>query len=104
VDFPGELQKHLETREYSPALVHLDLDVLDESVGKVNGFESSGGLYEEELVKCMSLVPKKAPVSLTMCSFNPNMGDGDIIARIGIRAAVAFVDALISTSVLLAQR
>jgi arginase len=105
VDFPGELQKRLEARDMSPSLVHLDLDVLDKSVGKVNGFESEGGLQDADVVKCMSLLPKKArPVSFTMCSFNPNLGDGDKIAGIGIRAAVAFVEALIATSVLSTQQ
>ncbi|CAN9213954.1 unnamed protein product [Alternaria alternata] len=104
VDFPGELQKRLEERDMSPSLVHLDLDVLDKSVGVVNGFESEGGLQEEDVVKCMSLLPKKAiPVSFTMCSFNPNLGDGDEIAGIGIRAAVAFVESLIAEKVLSAQ-
>ena len=104
VDFPGELQKRLEERDMSPSLVHLDLDVLDKSVGVVNGFESEGGLQEEDVVRCMSLLPKKAtPVSFTMCSFNPNLGDGDKIAGIGIRAAVAFVKSLIVEKVLSAQ-
>lgn len=104
VDFPGELQKRLEERDMSPSLVHLDLDVLDKSVGVVNGFESEGGLQEEDVVRCMSLLPKKAtPVSFTMCSFNPNLGDGDKIAGIGIRAAVAFVESLIVEKVLSAQ-
>ncbi|RYN45300.1 hypothetical protein AA0114_g9151 [Alternaria tenuissima] len=104
VDFPGELQKLLEERDMSPSLVHLDLDVLDKSVGVVNGFESEGGLQEEDVVRCMSLLPKKAtPVSFTMCSFNPNLGDGDKIAGIGIRAAVAFVESLIVEKVLSAQ-
>jgi len=105
VDFPGELEKRLDKRDMLPSLVHLDLDVLDKSVGMVNGFESEGGLQEEHVVRCMSLLPKKAtPVSFTMCSFNPNLGDGDKIAGIGIRAAVAFVKALIATSVLSAQQ
>ncbi|RAR07581.1 dna-(apurinic or apyrimidinic site) lyase [Stemphylium lycopersici] len=55
VDFAGELSKHLEQRNLSPALVHLDLDVLDEKVGKVNGFESSGGLQEEDLIQSPNL-------------------------------------------------
>jgi arginase len=38
-----------------------------------------------------------------MCSFNPNLGDGDKIAGIGIRAAVAFVESLIVEKVLSAQ-
>ena len=101
VDFPGELERRLAQKNMSPALVHLDLDVLDESVGKVNGFESLGGLTEKDVVQCMSLVPKKAtPASLTMCSFNPNLGDGDKIAAIGIRAVIAFVKSLLATSAL----
>lgn len=101
VDFAAELQTRLEQKGFAESLVHLDLDVLDQSVGKVNGFESAGGLQEEELVKCMELVPRMAtPVSFTMCSFNPNLGDGDKIAEIGIRAAVAFVGSLVETAVL----
>jgi arginase len=72
---------------------------------KVNGSRSEGGLQDADVVKCMSLLPKKArPVSFTMCSFNPNLGDGDKIAGIGIRSAVAFVEALIATSVLSTQQ
>ena len=77
--------------------MHLDLDVLDESVGKVNDFESARGLHEDDLVPCMNLLPKK---SLTMCSFNTNLGDGDKVATIGIRATVTFVESLVATSVL----
>ncbi|KAF3018831.1 hypothetical protein E8E14_005346 [Neopestalotiopsis sp. 37M] len=99
IDFTKELSHALDKKSYSPALVHLDLDVLDEEVGKVNGFESRGGLTEDDLVQCMDLVPKKAaPKSLTVCSFNPNLGDGDKVAAIGVRAAVTFFKALIETS------
>lgn len=92
VDFAAELQHHLEKKNHSPALVHLDLDILDESVGKVNGFESAGGFQESDLVECLALVPKKAePVSLTVCSFNPNLGDGDKVARTAIHALTGFM-------------
>lgn len=50
VEFARELETCLEKSDFSPSLVHLDLDVLDESVGKVNGFESAGGLQEEDLM------------------------------------------------------
>ncbi|KAF9691201.1 hypothetical protein EKO04_010869 [Ascochyta lentis] len=104
VDFAGQLTERLEQRDFSPSLVHLDLDVLDESLGKVNGFESSGGLLEEDLMQCMSVLPKKArPASFTLCSFNPNMGDGDRIAGISIRAAVAFVKSLLATETISRQ-
>lgn len=105
VDFASELRKRFERRVFAESLVHLDLDVLDQSVGRVNGFESEGGLYEEDLIECMRLVPEKAaPVSFTMCSFNPNLGDGDKIAEIGIRAAVAFVESMIASSALSVER
>lgn len=101
VDFPAELEARLLASHQTspPALVHLDLDVLDQSVGAVNGFESRGGLTEDQLVRCMGLLPGRVtPVSFTMCSFNPNLGDGDKIAAIGVRAAVAFVEALLAAS------
>jgi arginase len=101
VDFAGKLEKALSEKDYSPALVHLDLDVLDESIGKVNGYESPGGLQEDDLMKCMDLVPHKAtPTSLTVCSFNPNLGDGDKVATIGVKAIVAFVKSLLKTGAL----
>jgi arginase len=102
VEFAGQLNAALDRRSFSPALVHLDLDVLDESLGKVNGFESPGGLTEDDLVDCMGLVPKKArPVSLTVCSFNPKLGDGDKIAKIGVRAIVTFVKGLLGSEILM---
>jgi arginase len=56
---------------------------------------------EVDLVRCMDLVSRKAkPVSLTVCSFNPNLGDGDKVAGIGVRAVVAFVKALLETGAL----
>ncbi|KAJ6130869.1 arginase [Penicillium capsulatum] len=42
VDFVDELQTELGQGSYSPALVHLDLDVLDSSYGKVNAYPSPG--------------------------------------------------------------
>ncbi|KAG8624835.1 hypothetical protein KVT40_007902 [Elsinoe batatas] len=101
VEWLAELEAGLREGNVSPSLVHLALDVLDEKVGKVNGFESPGGLSEEDLVRCMSLVPRKADVrSLTVCSFNPNMGDGDKIAGIAARAIVAFTESLIDAGTL----
>ncbi|KAF2652428.1 Arginase/deacetylase [Lophiostoma macrostomum CBS 122681] len=103
VDFPGELEKRLEKSDgrYKKRLVHLDLDVLDEGVGKVNGYESPGGLSEEELVKCFELIPLKViPASLSVCSFDPNLGDGDKIADIAIRAILAFVEGMIKRDLL----
>ncbi|TGO13494.1 hypothetical protein BTUL_0068g00010 [Botrytis tulipae] len=102
VDYLKKLKTNLARKVYSPAVIHLDLDVLDESLGKVNGYESPGGLLEHELVDSLGLVPlEAAPVSLTVCSFDLNLGDGDKIAKIGVRAIVSFVTSLIKSGTLL---
>ena len=96
VDFAGKLTTALSKKDYSPALAHLDLDVLDESIRKFNGYESPIGLQEDDLVKCMHLVPQNAtPTSLTVCSFNPSLGDGDKVTTIGVKAIIAFVKSLL---------
>ena len=101
VDFASELNIQLSQQNYSPALVHLDLDCLDDSYGKVNDYPSPGGLSETDLVACMDLVPKKAtPAALIVCSFDPDSGDGDKIAKIAIRAINTFVQSLLETGVL----
>ncbi|EPY52300.1 hypothetical protein SPOG_01631 [Schizosaccharomyces cryophilus OY26] len=95
LDFVRELITQLERRSYSPALVHIDLDVLEESRGKVNNYPSFGGLFESELIVCMNLIPKRyTPKSLTVSSFDPDAGDGDKIAQIAIRAINTFVQSL----------
>ncbi|RAL13280.1 arginase family protein [Aspergillus homomorphus CBS 101889] len=101
VDFAAELKTELERRSYNPALVHLDLDVLDDSYGKVNDYPSPGGLFESDLISCMEMVPRLAtPKSLTVCSFDPDAGDGVKIARIAVRAITTFVKSLLSEGAL----
>ncbi|KAJ5732268.1 arginase [Penicillium malachiteum] len=101
VNFVTKLSKELEEKSYGASLVHLALDVLDDSYGKVNDYPSPGGLFESELIECMSLVPKKSnPESLTVCSFDPDSGDGDKIARIAIEAIATFVLSLVQTNAL----
>lgn len=100
VDFNRELKQKLMAKDYTPALVHLDLDVLDESYGKVNDFPSPGGIFEDDLFACMKTVGTSAkPLSLTVCSFDPNAGDGDKIAAIGIKAIKTFFEALIDADI-----
>ncbi|KAI9248851.1 arginase [Phascolomyces articulosus] len=93
VNFLSELYIQLTQKNYSAALVHLDLDSLNDFYGKVNGFPYPRGLFEDNLLACINLVPKKrAPVSLTAY--------GDKIAKIAIRAISAFVQSLFDTGVL----
>ncbi|KAI9372448.1 arginase [Aspergillus egyptiacus] len=105
VDFAAELKAELRKMNYSPALVHLDLDVLDESYGKVNDYPSPGGLHESDLISCMELVPQLAkPESLTVCSFDPDAGDGDRIATIAVHAIITFVKGLLKAGLLKTSR
>ncbi|KAL3470536.1 hypothetical protein BJX99DRAFT_251139 [Aspergillus californicus] len=101
VDFVAGLKRRLQGQSYGPALVHLDLDVLDESYGKVNNYLSPGGLFEDVLVPCIdSVLRMVTPKSLTVCSFDPDAGDGDKVAGIALRAIIAFVRSLLETGVI----
>ncbi|THZ16720.1 putative arginase [Aureobasidium pullulans] len=102
VDFSTELGNVLDARALGRTHVHLDLDVLDDTLGKVNDYPSPGGLLESDLISCMELTPKKvAPTSLTVCSFDPHAGDGDKIAQIAVHAIFTFMSSLIETGGLL---
>ncbi|THV80682.1 putative arginase, partial [Aureobasidium pullulans] len=95
VDFSTELGNVLGTRALGRTHVHLDLDVLDDTLGKVNDYPSPGGLLEPDLISCMELTPKKVtPTSLTVCSFDPHAGDGDKIAKIAVHAIFTFMSSL----------
>ncbi|THW61052.1 putative arginase [Aureobasidium pullulans] len=102
VDFSTELGNVLDARALGRTHVHLDLDVLDDTLGNVNDYPSPGGLLESDLISCMELTPEKvAPTSLTVCSFDPHAGDGDKIAKIAVHAIFTFMSSLIETGGLL---
>ncbi|KAF9781035.1 hypothetical protein IL306_014616 [Fusarium sp. DS 682] len=97
VDFEGELSKVLDKKKYGETMVHLDLDALDWTIGKVNRFTAPGGLLEDDLVKCLKTIPSKTkPVSLTITSYEPFCDDKRLIPPIAIKGAVAFVQSLVS--------
>ncbi|KAL2027157.1 hypothetical protein VTO58DRAFT_111248 [Aureobasidium pullulans] len=102
VDFSTELGNVLDARALGRTHVHLDLDVLDDTLGKVNDYPSPGGLLDSDLISCMELTPKKvAPTSLTVCSFDPHAGDSDKIAKIAVHAISTFMSSLVETGGLL---
>jgi arginase len=95
--FCTELEKILKMRSFSPAVVHLDLDVLDESLGAANEYPSPGGFLESDLQEVLAMVPANViPASLTVCSFNANLEAGDKIAQIAVRGITTFVQSLIN--------
>ncbi|KAJ4261567.1 hypothetical protein NW762_006997 [Fusarium torreyae] len=100
VEFEAELRKVLENK-FNETMVHLDLDSLDTSVGRVNKFSAPGGLLEEDLVDCLDMIPTKTkPVSLTIASYDPSFDDSDKIPPVAIKGTVAFIKSLITQGVL----
>jgi arginase len=96
-DFHNELVKRVSSKDYTPAIVHLDLDCSDESYGRVNVYPSPNGFFEDDLYECMATVGEKGkPMSLIVASFDPDTGDGDRIAKISIKAFTGFFKALIA--------
>ncbi|KAM0325826.1 hypothetical protein ACHAQA_007128 [Verticillium albo-atrum] len=68
VDFTTGLAAILDRRrDIQDAHVHLDLDVLDESLGRVNEFPSPGGYLPEDLRGLMQMIPRMVnPTSLVV--------------------------------------
>lgn len=76
-------------------LVHVDLDCLDTSVGRVNEYAAPGGLHEEDLLNCLDVVvTKRRPIALTIASFNPYLGGGDTVAEIAVKAILNIISKL----------
>ncbi|KAI0155600.1 hypothetical protein BJ166DRAFT_468111 [Pestalotiopsis sp. NC0098] len=97
VDFESELSKTLGQKKLAETMVHLDLDTLDVSVGNVNKFSAPGGLLEDDLERCLGIIPSKTkPVSLTIASFDPSFDKDGRIPPVAINGVVAFVKSLIA--------
>lgn len=85
VDFEAGLRTRLGERygedNGTATLVHLDVDTLDATLGKANQFACPGGLFEEDLVGCMSAISERTvPLAFTIASFDP-LCDGDASAQ-----------------------
>ena len=94
VDFVGELSARLAGFP-ARALIHLDLDCLDTSVGYANDYAAPGGLSAEDLVGCLSLVAARtSPAAMTIASFDPDLPGAGAIAEAGVKAAQTIVRAL----------
>lgn len=95
VDFTSDLAAILDRRLLEYTHVHLDLDTLDESLGRVNNFPSPGGFLPEDLTCLMTMIPTKVhPTSLVVCSFDPRLEGGDTVARHAVKGMCTFVRAM----------
>ncbi|KAF2095769.1 Arginase/deacetylase [Rhizodiscina lignyota] len=101
VDFAQELGKAIDRRPSKATMIHLDLDVLDDSLGKVNRFSAPGGLFEADLQACLrTIVEKTIPASLTVASFDPSLDGGDVIVNVAVNAITTVIKSLLEKKLL----
>ncbi len=88
-DYVAGLMTALDDVPFRRAIVHIDLDCLDTSVGRANEYAAPGGLSADQLIQCMHVVTDRAtPAAVTIASFNPDLEGAERISAAG-RAAVA---------------
>jgi arginase len=87
-DYPAAFAPLLEGLPFDRAMMHLDVDCLDTSVGIANEYAAAGGLTAEQFHHCVGLACQAAaPVSLTIASFNPALEGAERISAAAIQAA-----------------
>jgi arginase len=72
--------------------LHVDLDVLDPSEGRVNQFSVPGGARRVELLAALEATARRVPVtSATLSAYDPQHDDGGRVARVAIEVAAAIL-------------
>jgi arginase len=68
--------------------LHLDLDALDPSVGRANGYAAKGGFTNQNLQKVLALVARNLPIeAMTMASYDPSYDSENKVCAIALEAA-----------------
>lgn len=76
------------------AYVHLDLDVLDPSVGRANGFAVPGGLDVKEVVTAVETVARRTGVlGLALSAYEPSVDTDGAVAEAADRIVAALLEA-----------
>lgn len=85
----GALRGWLEGLEnVDAAYLHVDLDVLDPSVGRANHFAAPGGMSLEGLLSAVEAVGRRLPVAAAgMASYDPAADEGGAVAEAAGRLA-----------------
>jgi arginase len=91
-DFVEGLRTELARAAFDRAVVHVDLDCLDTSVGHANEYAAPGGLTADQLLDCIAEVRRRVrPVAMTVASFNPRLQGAERISAAGRAAIVAAI-------------
>jgi arginase len=85
---------HEFTRGLDQVHLHVDVDVLDTSVGRPNSYAAPGGMQVDHVVDLIEQVGRSLPVvSSTLASWDPALDDGRI-ASAALRIAAALASAM----------
>ena len=80
--------------------VHLDLDALDPSVGRANGYSARGGFLSDDLQTLLSTIAEHLPVeALTIASYDPSYDVDGAVCATAFQASAALLAGVGSTQV-----
>lgn len=86
----GELPNGLA----GPVYLHVDLDVLDPSEGRVNEFSAPGGLMTDDLVDAIASLAAGYPLAAaSVTAYDPDLDDDGRAREAGLRVIEAIADA-----------
>jgi arginase len=94
---PNELEPRLEPllQKVGKFYVHLDLDALDPSEGRANGYAVRGGFSNEKLQELLRLIGNRLPVAaLTLAGYDPAYDPEGKVCAIAIDAATTVLSGL----------
>ena len=87
---PNEIEPVLQARAQTIGkfYIHLDLDALDPSVGRANGYAVRGGFSNESLQELLALITSHLPVeALTISGYDPACDTDGKVCAVALQAA-----------------
>lgn len=87
---PNEIEPVLQVRAQTIGkfYIHLDLDALDPSVGRANGYAVRGGFSNESLQELLALITSHLPVeALTISGYDPAYDTDGKVCTVALQAA-----------------
>ena len=85
----GEIEPVLETiaQSIGKFYIHLDMDALDPSVGRANGYAARGGFSSENLQTLLASIAGQLPVqALTVASYDPAYDTDGAVSAVAFQA------------------
>jgi len=97
----GEIEPMLDhvSQAHDKFYVHLDMDALDPSEGRANGFAARGGFTNENLQMLLGAIARKLPVrALTVASYDPAFDTNGTVCAAALQGVATVLEALAKRS------